>query len=275
MCSEASAMSSLHIDMQEIEIKARFDRSDVSRVLLGNSQNMGMRPYQEDSFGFSSIDPENVANNGFTAIVADGMGGLTDSKQISTFAVQEFISGVSEIGSERNIALRLSMLVQEINHRAYAMQTGGGSTLCAVVLRKDGIYWCSAGDSRIYLFRNNRLTQITEDADLYTDLLSDVLNGEITFDDAEDNEKKTALTGYIGSSDDIPIEVNFRPFVPECGDKLLLCSDGVYNALTAGEIASVMYGMPQDAANAVVSAVLGKSYENQDNFTAVILSFEK
>ena len=54
--------------MQELEIKARFDGSDVSRVLPGNSQHMGMRPYQEDSFGFSSIDAASVENNGFAAI---------------------------------------------------------------------------------------------------------------------------------------------------------------------------------------------------------------
>ena len=260
--------------MHELEIKARFDGSDVSRVLLGNSQHMGMRPYQEDSFGFSSIDAASVENNGFAAIVADGMGGLTDSKQISSFAVQEFIAGVSGLGGEKNIPIHLSMIVRDISRRAYEMQTGGGSTLCAVLLRVDGIYWCSAGDSRIYLFRGNRLTQITEDADHFTDLLTDVLNGEMTFEEADENEKKVALTDYIGSSDDISVEVNVRPLIPERGDRLLLCSDGVYNALDEREITELLRGVPQDAANDTVSAVLGKGYENQDNFTAVILGFE-
>lgn len=261
--------------MQELEITARFNGSDVSRVLLGNSQHMGMRPYQEDSFGFSSIDAAYVANNGFSAVVADGMGGLTDSKQISSVAVKEFIAETSGLGSEMNVSLRLSMIVQEINRRAYAMQTGGGSTLCAVYLRNDGVYWCSAGDSRIYLFRNGRLTQLTEDADHYTDLLTDVLDGKITFEEADDDEKKVALTEYIGSSEDIFVDVNVRPLLPQSGDKFLLCSDGVYNALEEHEITEIMRSEPQDAANAVVSAVLGKGYENQDNFTAVILGFEK
>lgn len=260
--------------MQELEIKARFGSSDVSRVLLGNAQHMGKRPYQEDSFGFSSVDEGYVANNGFAAIVADGMGGLTDSKQISTFAVQEFIAGMVGLSTDTNVTARLSMIVQDINRRAAAMQTGGGSTLVAVFLRSDGVYWCSAGDSRIYLFRGGKLTQLTEDADYFTDLLTEVIKGEITFDEADENEKKVALTGYIGSSDDISVEVNVRPLVPEKGDKLLLCSDGVYNALEENEIAAILLGEPQDAANTVVTAVLAKGYENQDNFTAVILGFE-
>ena len=260
--------------MQGLEIKARFDRSDVSRVLLGNSQHRGKRPYQEDSFGFSAIDAANIEKNGFSAIVADGMGGLTDSSQISSFAVREFIAGVAELGEEKNIPVRLSVAVQDISRRAYAMQTGGGSTLCAVLLRGDGIYWCSAGDSRIYLYRGDRLTQLTEDADYFTDLLTDVLNNEITFEEADENEKKVALTGYIGSADDISVEVNVRPLIPERNDKLLLCSDGVYNALDEHELTSLMRVAPQEAANGIISAVLGKGYENQDNFTAVILGFE-
>ena len=260
--------------MQELEIKARFNGSDVSRVLLGNSQHMGMRPYQEDSFGFSSIDAASVENNGFAAIVADGMGGLTDSKQISSFAVREFIAGVSGLNGEESVSAHLSAIVQDISLRAYAMRTGGGSTLCAVLLRGDGIYWCSAGDSRIYLFRGGRLTQLTEDADHFTDLLTDVLNGGMTFEEADEDEKKVALTDYIGSSDDISVEVNVRPLTPERGDRLLLCSDGVYNALDEREITELLCGVPQDAANDTVSAVLGKGYENQDNFTAVILGFE-
>ncbi len=65
--------------------------SGIRRVLIGNAQNMGARPYQEDSFGFTELSDSAADGKGFMAIVADGMGGLTDSGQISSYAVDFLI----------------------------------------------------------------------------------------------------------------------------------------------------------------------------------------
>lgn len=68
-------------------------------------------------------------------------------------------------------------------------------------------------------------------------------------------------------------DVNRIPLVPKCGDKLLICSDGVYNALTDEEMERALFHFAQDAANALADAILKKNYENQDNNTAVVLEF--
>lgn len=261
--------------MSGLEIKLAISGTGISRIVIGNSQNRGRREYQEDSFGFSSLAKADVAKNGFAAIVADGMGGLTDSRQISTFAVQSVIAAVPALGAEKSVPLRLKALAAEMNRNACAMQTGGGSTLAMAHCRHDGVYWCSVGDSRIYLFRAGRLWQVTEDADYLTDLLDEVLRGEITYDEAAVDKRKTALTHYIGDSGEVYAETNVTPFLPLDGDKLLICSDGVYNALEEDELAAILRDNPQAAADRIISEVLKKGYENQDNFTSVILGFSE
>lgn len=68
-------------------------------------------------------------------------------------------------------------------------------------------------------------------------------------------------------------DVNIKPFLPETGDKLLLCSDGVYNALSENELLIQLVKKPQHCADGIVAAVLNKGYKNQDNFTSVIVEF--
>lgn len=261
--------------MSGLEIKLRISGTKISRIIIGNSQNRGKRQYQEDSFGFSSLAKGDVAKNGFAAVVADGMGGLTDSRQVSAFAAQSVIETVPALGDEKAVPLRLKALASEINRKACAMHMDGGSTIAAVYCRHDGVYWCSVGDSRIYLFREGKLWQLTEDADYLTDLLDEVLSGKTAYGETAENKRKTALTHYIGKIGELYAETNARPFLPLAGDRLLICSDGVYNALEEDELADILSYDPQTAAERIISDVLKKEYENQDNFTSVILGFSE
>ncbi len=88
-----------------------------------------------------------------------------------------------------------------------------------------------------------------------------------------ENEKKDSLVHYIGSKYEPNPDVNILPFIPRAGDKLLICSDGVYNALSYEEMALSLSCHAQDAANALMSAIISKNYENQDNNTAIVLEF--
>lgn len=261
--------------MAETDIKLKISGTPITHISIGNFQSKGMRDYQEDSFGFSPIDKVSVSENGLAAIVADGMGGLSDSGSVSSFAVKSVVAAVPTLGSETNVPYRLKALAEEINRNVCAMQSGGGSTLAAVYCRSDGVYWCSVGDSRIYLYRSGKIWQVTEDADYFTDLLGEVLGERITYDEADENPRKTALTHYIGDSGAVYAETNIRPFLPLNGDKLLICSDGVYNALEESELAQGMKNPPQEAANYILSAVSAKGYVNQDNYTAIILGFSE
>ena len=257
---------------EDFKISLRISGTNINHIGLGNSQHQGMRPYQEDSFGFSSIEQSEINRHGFVAIVSDGMGGMSCGDKVSRYAVECTKQIFADYNSDP-IHIRFIRAINRISTASTQNYVGGGATLSAVYCTLQGIYWCSTGDSRVYLYRNDRLYQLTRDFDYAERLLDRVIDGEITFDEADSDPKKDSLAEYIGSGEELHPDVNIKPFIPEFGDKLLICSDGVYNALTEDELLLQLEKQPQRCADGILAAVLNKGYENQDNFTSVILEF--
>lgn len=255
-------------------VRMKFNGSEARRIAFGSISNRGARDYQEDNFGFSSFEKENVKNYGFSAVVADGMGGLSGGDRISSYVV----SAMLEMQKSRNAAapvhIYLAQAMQRINDSVLSSGIKGGSTAAAVTCLPDGIYWCTVGDSRVYLFRDGRLIALNEDSDyMNNDLIDRVIAGDMTFEEAGGDSKKDALARYIGYKGGISPDGNSKPFVPKKNDKLLLCSDGVYNALTPTELMESLGLEAFNAAQDIENRVLAKHYSNQDNFTAVVLGF--
>lgn len=253
----------------------KFAGSNVGKVAFGCLNNQGARNYQEDSFGFSSINPAEVKRHGFTAVVADGMGGLSGGAQISSYVVSAFLDMQKNRNPNVPLNLHLAQSLRTINNTVISSGMKGGTTCAAVVCLPAGLYWCTAGDSRIYLARGGSLTALNEDTDYLNRLIEQVISGELSYEDAQSDEKKDALAQYIGYKSGLNPEVNTKPFVPGKGDKILICSDGVYNALAAAELISALESPAFEAAELIESRVLSKGYPDQDNFTAIVLEFMK
>lgn len=253
----------------------KFDGSDVKKIAFGCISNQGARNYQEDSFGFSSVEKENVKNYGFTAVVADGMGGLSGGDRVSAYIVSSMLELQKSRNASMPVHIHLAQSLRAINNSVLASGIRGGSTAVVVMCLPSGVHWCTAGDSRVYLFRDGKLTALNEDSDYFNDLIEQVISGDMTYEEADENAKKDALAQYIGFKGGINPDGNSKPFIPKISDKLLLCSDGVYNALTAGELAESLTFEAAEAANVIENRVLAKGYSNQDNFTAVVLEFIK
>ena len=250
-----------------------FIGSDVSKIALGIVNNQGARSYQEDSFGFSSIDQSEVDRNGFTAIVADGMGGISGGAQVSSYVVTAMLGMQTNRDPSIPVHLHLSGSLCAVNNNILLNGMSGGSTAVVVMCLPAGIHWCTVGDSRVYLFRDGCLTVMNEDSDYMNQLIERVISGEISYDEAGGDEKKDSLARYMGYNGEITPDVNAKPLVPKYGDKLMLCSDGVYNALTERELISTLSLPADQAASALEAAVIAKGYPTQDNFTAVVLEF--
>lgn len=254
-------------------VRLKFAGSNVRKIAFGSISNQGARNYQEDSFGFSSFEKENVKNYGFSAVVADGMGGLSGGDRISAYVVTAMLELLKSRNASVPVHIHLAQSLRMINSNVLSSGIRGGSTAAVVMCLPDGVYWCAAGDSRVYLFRGGRLTALNEDSDYMNTLIEQVISGEMTYEEAEGNSKKDALAQYVGYKGGITPDGNSKPFVPRKNDKLLLCSDGVYNALTAEELIESLSFEASEAAQVIENKVLAKGYSNQDNFTAVVLGF--
>lgn len=248
-------------------------------IKLGNAQDRGARPYQEDSLGFSDLSEEKVLTKGVMAVMADGMGGLSNGKEASENAVRMFLSCFNDYDGKIEISEILPDIVEQIDeniHRGFNDEgVHTGTTLVAAMVKRGKLYWVSVGDSRLLLIRKNKVIQATEDGDYLNDLLEAVIDGEITREEAFSDEQRNSLPYFIGRGNGIKIDSNKTGLALKDGDTLILCSDGVYNAISKEEILESITDDAQETAEKLKDAVLAKEYVTQDNLTAVVMIYKK
>jgi len=252
----------------------RYERETVS---AGGCQYIGTREHQEDSFGISDVkDPQLCAKKGIIAVVADGIGGMDDGQVASKLVVQTIASGFYQETDLPSPALRLLTLAAnahiKVNEYCQHHGTRCGSTLAAVLLDRNDLYFLSIGDSRIMLYRQGGFIQLNREHKLGKILEEKAaLN---TLDGSAANRKPGALTSHVGMDDLRQIDRNMSPIHLLKGDKLLLMSDGVYNTLSEGELLSLLENKPEESAARICEAVKAKQRRSQDNATAVVLGIE-
>ncbi|MCL2819705.1 MAG: serine/threonine-protein phosphatase [Oscillospiraceae bacterium] len=247
-------------------------------VLIGNAHHIGMRDIQQDSFCISDLsDVELCASKGIFAAVADGMGGMADGDKASIIASRTMMQYFNEVASTGRPELDLLSMVIAANENVNRFMTGteqGGSTVAAVNIRNDSFYWIAVGDSRICLVRGGAIIQINREHIYATDLDEMAARGELSWESAAADSKRTALTSYLGLKSIEKIDRNLYPAQLINGDRILLMSDGIFNTLNDKEILSTMSLSPQKSAAGLMEMTLGKQNPNQDNLTVVILEYK-
>jgi protein phosphatase len=251
---------------------------DVS-LLLGNAQHKGKRREQQDSFAISDVsDAIFVEKGGILAALADGMGGMSLGREASALAVETMLESYAAKEDSESVdeALirslsRANMAVVELA-RKHDLEGSVGTTMIAAVIFRGGLYWISVGDSRIYLCRDGRLIQLTADHTYASELYEEASIGEISWNDALLHPQKGALTSFLGMERIPIVDRNAQPLSLRDGDRVLLCSDGLYRGLLSEEIVEEMRLSPREAAERLVLRVLAKDLPHQDNVTAIVLA---
>ncbi len=207
--------------------------------------------------------------------VADGMGGYLAGEVASRETLKAFEIATHELRHELNCE-PISVLagaVARANSHIYKMATkneayaGMGTTLTAVYMPGDGTaYTAHIGDSRLYLYRNNTLSQITHDHSYVADL---VAQGKITSGEAFTHPKRNMLLQAIGVEPEIHTDIIH--FALEENDVLLLCSDGLSDMLRDEEISDILETAGIDEAAALL---VEKSLDNggKDNVSVILIA---
>ena len=246
--------------------------SNASKVKsVGTLHNIGKRSGQQDSFRV--VD----CAGGTLAVVADGMGGLSDGDKVSQKIVSTMCADAARIqpGKTENVLCQMvGHANQEVNRMlGSTRQYKAGSTLLAVLVEKGYMQWIAVGDSRIYLYRGGSLIQVNREHIYEAELLEQAINGRISFANAARDPQANRLSSFIGMGELKHVDICLERIKLQQGDRILLMSDGVFNTLSNAEIASVI----RHSDDATVAAanleqrVLQKAAANQDNFTCVIL----
>jgi serine/threonine protein phosphatase PrpC len=203
-------------------------------------------------------------------VVADGMGGHNAGEVASSLAVKsigEFLAdGTPASLNVLDEALRLAndhILTVAGEKPDY---TGMGTTVAAVYIRDGEAVYAHAGDSRVYLWHQGELKQLTRD----DSWVAAAMNG--TAEDAREMEQhpmRHVLTKVVG------LRPELQPSVAECafiaGDVLLLCSDGVHGSVSDSTLQKLLASRkPVSAlAESVVREAL--AHGATDNVTAVVI----
>ena len=241
-------------------------------VLVGKLHEQGARKYQQDSFSVSS--EEQYSQRGLLAIVADGMGGLSNGDKVSQTAVTTMMNGFYQAQGDPDLILLalLEQANQAVNRLLGPEDQGkSGSTLVAGLLKDGRFHYLSVGDSRVSLYRDGVLQQLNREHVYSNELAVQVVNREISYQEAVTDLSAKGLTSYLGMGTLKYVDLPAQPVTVRPGDKFILMCDGVYNALTDEELTGMLSADAPQAAEAIRTAIRDKNYSTQDNYTAVIL----
>jgi serine/threonine protein phosphatase PrpC len=205
------------------------------------------------------------------AVVADGMGGHRAGEVASADTVA-VISAAQGTRSVEDLVASVHRANRRVNERAAEDEElrGMGTTVCVVgLVRYDGeeqLAVLNVGDSRVYLLAAGVLTQLTEDHSLVETL---VREGRISAAEAEVHPQRNVLTRALGVE---PLVVVDAWLLGPCdGDRLLLCSDGLFNELDDQRIAELLAegGEPDVVARRL--AAEAEAAGGRDNITTVVV----
>lgn len=218
-------------------------------------------------------------NEGACCFVSDGMGGHSSGEVASLFVAQyidanfeRLISGCQEDKEY------IKYFVKELNDEFCQVakremdNCDMGATLCGIVSFNRKVLCINAGDSRVYAVKNGNIQQITVDN---TEGQRLVGLGLLTEEEVKDFPKRKAIYKYIGK------EVELIPDIYEINDIengtcLLLCSDGLTDALSNEEILEIMnkqYISTLDKGKFLVEIAVEKNKDVGDNITLIIIEY--
>ena len=245
----------------------------VSEIRISKLHEQGARSSQQDSFAASP--KELLPSKGVLAVVCDGMGGLQDGDKVSQAAVSAMLNGFLELQGDPSRVL-LALLAKANRAVNYLLGPAGqrrsGTTMVAGILKDSKFSYLSVGDSRICLYRAGQLIQLNREHVYGNDLVTDAVNDLTGFREVWTNPQQGALTSFLGMGELKYIDIPAQPVQVLAGDKLILMSDGVYNALTPEEMTAALALPSGEDTEALRAAIDAKHYEHQDNYTAVVLT---
>lgn len=239
-------------------------------------QHIGTREDQQDSFTYS--DPTLYPQRGVLAVVADGMGGLSNGKAVSSALVRVFDEGFRQADPQRNSADLLLELAVRANAQVNRMLQGqerSGSTLVAAIIKNGYLNFLTVGDSRIYLYRGGSLIQLNREHIFQEELAVKALNRAVSLNQVRKDRQAHSLTSYFGIGRIPTLDRNDEGIKLIDGDKILLATDGVFGTLTAAQLESALRQSVNDASTTIGDMIRAADRPHQDNNTAVILEYHR
>ncbi len=276
--------------MFTVEIHAT---SHIGRVRKGNEDNyLVLNISKEKAWTSSQADGEfviesqrfEIDGNGVVMAVSDGMGGALAGEVASTMAVETVSEKLLDHDTDHTLTPEeqdhylISRLYDATVFANYLIHTQGrtdpqfqgmGATFTGVGVTPQAADIIQVGDSRAYLVRGGRIYQVTKDQSLVQQLID---AQQISPEEAETHTLKNVILQALGAQNEIyPVSARVAP---HRNDVFVICSDGLSNKVSAGEIQQMVLDH-FDQLQGACAELVKRANDNggEDNITVVIAKF--
>jgi PPM family protein phosphatase len=273
--------------MLTVEIHAT---SHIGRVRRGNEDNYLLLNISHSKAWMSSQEPDefiiesqkfDVDEEGIVLAVSDGMGGALAGEVASKMAVETVSEKILTEDMDKTIApenlndcligklydatVYANYLIHQ-QGRSDAQFQGMGATFTGVGITNEAVDVIQVGDSRAYLVRAGNIYQVTKDQSLVQQLID---ARQISPEEAETHTLKNVILQALGAQNEIyPVSARL---MPQSGDVLLLCSDGLSNKVTAAQMQKIVLDNEDHLEIACADLVkIANANGGEDNITVIL-----
>jgi len=233
------------------------------------SETGQVRTKNEDYLGyFDTI-------NGHVFVICDGMGGYEGGEIASKITVNSlkfFFSNFYYTNVFKALADAVGYAHKQLKDEAWLNPRLArmGTTLLILLIRNNQLFYVHLGDTRLYIYRKNKLLLLTKDHTVAQQMLD---RNEITAQQADQINERNVLHKSLSVFETHEPEICQFPFIPEKDDLLLLCTDGLYNEIEKDRIATFLKkydGIEATARNLMNTAL---NHGGKDNISFHLIHF--
>ena len=256
-----------------------FGRTDVGQIREHNEDNFLVADLSRKTRSLMEGDREQLVGDRGTLLgVCDGMGGAAAGEVASQLAVdiiyEKLVQGEPLLNHD-DLARRLVQAVEEAGIRIFnearadRSRRGMGTTATIAALMDSRLFVAQVGDSRAYVLRGDRFTQVSRDQSLVNQLIE---AGQLTEEEAETFEHNNIILQALGTAETVQVDLTY---VDLCkGDRLLVCSDGLSGMIRGDEMREVLLSTPDSLGACRELTDRANRAGGHDNITVIVAEFD-
>lgn len=237
---------------------------------IHQASHIGNRKHNQDRVAYA------YNNDALLLVLADGMGGHLHGELAASLAIETFVESFGKHAQptipDPQLFLENTMRYahDRIMKFSHDGDTGFPGTTCVAALIQGGVmYHGHAGDSRLYLLRNNEIRAKTQDHSLVSQWVE---WGMITAEEARIHPQRNQITNCLGGSESIFHMEQGEPTTLQPGDVVLLGSDGLWGPFTDLELIELFAGEPVDQTlEKLITLALEREHGRSDNITGIAI----
>ena len=229
------------------------------------------RDHNEDYLdAFSPPDPAERRRKGDLFVVADGMGGhqagdVASQSAVRVFSHEYYADPETDVRGSLVRAIKKANAYIHQQAQQLASRAGMGTTIVTAVVRGQEVFLANVGDSRAYLVRQGKISQVTRD---HSFVAEQVRAGILTVEEARAHPQRNVITRALGSKPEVEVDTYSGEL--RAGDTLLLCSDGLSEYVHEEDMLSVLTQYPAQEAISQMIAMANKR-GGSDNISVLVV----